>query len=108
MTPSSKKLVTSRSVRPSPSWSPAATPMPAVAVPGLVEGHSPRQPDLLEPKPSQVVEQQVRSLIVGHEDVEPAVVIEIGNREAQAVALVDDARLPADVRERAVAIVAIE
>ncbi len=51
----------------------------------LVEGNAPSQSHLLELQATEIVEQQVRRLIIRDEDVELAVVVEVGNRQAQTV-----------------------
>ena len=64
--------------------------------------------DLLEPEPAEVAEQEVGRLVVGDEEVEPAVVVEVGGDDPQAAAVgVDDPGLVRDVDEPA-AVVAEE
>ena len=59
--------------------------MLAVALPAAVEGDARRSvPDLLEPQAAEVAEQEVGRGVVGDEQVEPAVVVEVGDRQAQA------------------------
>ena len=69
-----------------------------------------RDQSLLDERPVfPVSEQQVRHRVVGHVDVRPAIVIEIGEDHAEAVvARIDDAGRGGDVAERAVAVVAVE
>ena len=79
------------------------------ARPAPVVSDSRGEADLLEPQPTAVAEQEVRRPVVGDEEVEPAIPVEIGDRQAQALAVRDlDPRLPADVGEGAVPIVAEE
>src|SRR5688572_16423553 len=56
-----------------------------------------------------VLEEQVRRGIVRHEDIQPPVIVEIAEDDAEAVvSRINDARTPGDVREYALAIVAIQ
>ena len=58
--------------------------------------------DLLEPEAAQVAEQEVRRAVVGDEEVDPAVVVEVGGDDAQPPAVaVDDPGLGGDVDEPA-------
>ena len=53
-----------------------------------------------EPEASLVVEKEVGRPVVGHEDVDLAIVVEVGGHDAQATAfVVHDARLPGHVDE---------
>ncbi len=85
-----------------------SAPMPEIVLPFSAKAtHG--GGDLLEPLPAQVVEQQVRAVVVGHEDIDKAVAVVIRNGHAHAAAeVLRDSRLGRDVRERAVAVVAVE
>ena len=74
-----------------------------------VGGDPRRDADLLEPQSAQVAEQEVGRGVVGDEDVELAVVVEVGDGQAQAAAArAREPGRPADLGERAVAVVAEE
>ena len=49
-----------------------------------VVGDARRGADLLESQAPEVAEQEVRRPVVGHEEVEPAVAVEVGDGQAQA------------------------
>ena len=83
MVPSPKKLVTSRSGRPSPSRSSQATPMPAWYPPVGVAGHAGLEADLLEPEAAEVAEEIIGRAVVGDVEVDPTVVVEVGRDHAQ-------------------------
>ena len=62
----------------------------------LAAGAGPRDlADLLEPEAPPVAEQEVGRHVVGDVDVEPAVVVEVGDDDAQSAAVAVGARTPA-------------
>ena len=64
--------------------------------------------DLLEPEPAEVPPEEVGGLVVGDEEVDPPVVVEVGGEHPHAAAVgVDDPGLPGDLDEPA-AVVAVE
>ena len=66
-------------------------PHAGLVVPRGVAGHAGGVPDLLEPHPAEVAEQEVGRGVVGDEQVDPAVVVEVGGDHAEAAAVaVDD------------------
>ena len=69
--------------------------------------HPRRQRGLREDGPALVVKEEVRGEIVGHEQVDAAVLVEVGKHRAQPLAVgAIETRRARDVGERAVAVVA--
>ena len=94
--------MTARSIRPSPSRSPQATPIPAWYPPAGVGRDAGGLTDLLEAKAPQVVEQEIRRGVIGDEQVDEAVAVEVGGDDPQPAAVaVDDAGLGCHVDEPA-------
>ena len=85
---------------------PHAGGRPPRAVQGDAGGHA----RLLEPEAAAVEEEEVGREVVGDEEVEPAVAVEVGDRQAEAAAVGGgvDPGLAADVGEGAVPVVAEE
>ena len=99
----------SRSIRPSPSRSSATTPMLAVAFPSPLKATPAERPTSSNLKPPRLRKRKLGERVVGHEEVEPAVAVEVGDGQAQAPAVGGlDPRLAAHVGEGAVAVVAEE
>ncbi len=61
-----------------------------------------RMPDFLEPEPTQVAEQEVCRAVIGHEQVDPPVLVQVGGHDAEAPSVaVNDSRVGRDVDESA-------
>ena len=83
--------------------------MLAVARPDPLKRNPGRFANLLKAELAQVAEQEISRCIVGHEDVELAVAVEVSDRQPQPSTVRSrEARGLAHFRERAVAVVAIE
>ena len=80
----------------------AGDPHPRLVDAVAVARHAGRRRDLLEAEPPRVAEEEIGRLIVGDEEVEPAVAVEVGGDDPQAPAVaVDDPRLGGRVDEPA-------
>ena len=67
-----------------------------------IAGHAGSVPDLLEPHPADVAEQEVGRGVVGDEKVHPAIVVEVGGDHPEAAAVaVDDTSLRRHIDEPA-------
>ena len=75
--------MTNRSSSPSLSKSPASTPMLASAVAGAVHRRAGQQRRVLERAVVLVDPQLIRLAVVGDVDVDPAVAVEVGGRDAE-------------------------
>ena len=123
------KLVTNSSGRPSPSTSSASTPIPDWAIAVDIVGGARDLGDVVERAVAAVQEQEIRVHVVGDEDVDQAVVVDVGRHHAEAVAVVarlgrrtfvlvlvagssiscsSVITLSIDVGERAIAVVVVE
>ena len=67
----------------------AGHPHPRLVAAFGVGRHARDQPDLLEPEAAEVAEQEVRRAVVGHEEVDPAVVVEVGGEHPEPPAIGD-------------------
>src|SRR5205814_6100144 len=71
--------------------------------------HSGLQPDLRKHAAALIEKQEVRNRVVGNEQVEQAIVIDVGRDRAKGLALVlSDSRTEAHIREPAISIVAVQ
>src|SRR2546421_4974286 len=74
----------------------------------LVRGDPNARAYLFKAAAAQVVEEEARHAVVGHVDVGPPVLVVIPDGDAERLAGRGYPGAPADIRERAVAVVAVE
>ena len=79
---------------------PRGDPHAGLVDPRGIAGHAGGVADLLEPHPAEVAEQEIGRGVVGDEQVDPAVVVEVGGDHPEAAAVaVDDPGLGGDIHE---------
>ena len=107
--PSPRRFATSRSSSPSLSKSPASTPIPAFGLAVRIHGGARQQAHVPEPAVTLVDPQLIGLAIVGDEDVDPAVAVEVRRRDAErGTEIAGHAGRGRHIGERPVAVVVIE